>query len=77
MSILVTGCADARWAALSAASPGVRALPMRPGDVGRTFADLAKARDLLGYRPSTEFMEGMKTFASWYETDGRHQDGVA
>lgn len=56
--------------------PRVRVLPMQPGDVERTFADVSKAHDLLGYRPSTEFMDGMKTFASWYEMDGRHQDGV-
>ncbi len=56
--------------------PHIEALPDQPGDVERTYADVAKARDLLGYDPSTEFVEGMERFAAWYEAEGAQQDGV-
>ena len=56
--------------------PRIRSLPMQPGDVERTYADVTKARELLGYRPSTEFVDGMRAFASWYETQGVTEDRV-
>jgi UDP-glucuronate 4-epimerase len=41
-------------------------LPMQPGDVPDTSADVdALARDV-GYRPSTELEEGVKQFVEWY-----------
>lgn len=36
---------------------------MQPGDVDRTWADLTRARDELGYSPSTPFAEGLQ--AQW------------
>ena len=32
-------------------------LPMQPGDVNRTFADISKAKTVLGYDPQTKFEE--------------------
>ncbi len=41
-------------------------VPMQPGDVPDTWADVqALARDV-GYRPSTELEEGVKRFVDWY-----------
>jgi UDP-glucuronate 4-epimerase len=41
-------------------------LPMQPGDVPETSADVgALARDM-GYRPSTELEQGVKRFVEWY-----------
>jgi UDP-glucuronate 4-epimerase len=40
---------------------------MQPGDVRRTFADVSKARRLLGYEPSTEFRDGIRLFLDWFE----------
>jgi len=41
-------------------------MPMQPGDVPDTAADVgALARDV-GYRPSTELEEGVKRFVEWY-----------
>lgn len=41
-------------------------VPMQPGDVPDTWADVeALARDV-GYRPSTELEEGVKRFVQWY-----------
>jgi len=44
-------------------------LPMQPGDVPRTWADISKARCLLGYDPQTPFEEGMKHFVAWYRQE--------
>eukprot|EP01104_Vermistella_antarctica_P011623 TRINITY_DN325_c0_g7_i2.p2 TRINITY_DN325_c0_g7~~TRINITY_DN325_c0_g7_i2.p2 ORF type:complete len:339 (+),score=82.49 TRINITY_DN325_c0_g7_i2:54-1019(+) len=41
-------------------------LPMQPGDVPRTFADVSKARKLLKYDPTIPFRDGMKIFVEWY-----------
>jgi UDP-glucuronate 4-epimerase len=57
--------------------PRVKELPMQPGDVLRTWADISKARDLLGYDPTTDFEDGMSRFAEWYLEEGARQDGVA
>ncbi|MBE0449008.1 MAG: GDP-mannose 4,6-dehydratase [Actinobacteria bacterium] len=40
-------------------------LPMQPGDVSRTYADVSKAKSLLGYEPSTDFKTGLKYFVEW------------
>jgi UDP-glucuronate 4-epimerase len=40
--------------------------PSQPGDVPQTWANLAKARDLLGYEPRTPFKEGIQRFAEWF-----------
>jgi len=41
-------------------------LPMQPGDVPDTWADVeALARDV-GYRPSTDLEQGVKHFVEWY-----------
>jgi UDP-glucuronate 4-epimerase len=42
-------------------------LPMQPGDVYETFADITKAQDLLGYAPQTDFLTGIKAFAEWFK----------
>jgi UDP-glucuronate 4-epimerase len=45
--------------------PVVEQLPPQPGDVARTFADVTRARELLGYRPTTPVEEGIPRFAEW------------
>ena len=45
----------------------LRQLPDQPGDVPQTWANIAKARTLLGYRPQTRLDEGLRRFASWLE----------
>jgi len=46
----------------------LRRLPMQPGDVLRTNADIGKARRMLGYAPATPFDEGIGKFIAWYNT---------
>ncbi|HVS64168.1 MAG TPA: NAD-dependent epimerase/dehydratase family protein [Thermoanaerobaculia bacterium] len=41
-------------------------LPMQPGDVRQTHADVSRARELLGYSPSVTIAEGIPRFVSWY-----------
>jgi UDP-glucuronate 4-epimerase len=40
--------------------------PEQPGDVPKTFADISKAKNLLGYDPKTPLKEGLKTFYDWF-----------
>ena len=44
----------------------INRLPMQPGDVDRTYADISKAKRLIGYLPKTSFKEGIKKFVDWY-----------
>ncbi len=47
--------------------PKIKQLPMQPGDVDRTYADISKAKRILGYEPKTSFKDGIKAFVEWYE----------
>jgi UDP-glucuronate 4-epimerase len=40
--------------------------PQQPGDVPITYANIDKARHLLGYSPSTELITGLCSFYDWY-----------
>ncbi|WP_242138015.1 GDP-mannose 4,6-dehydratase [Sphingomonas sp. TREG-RG-20F-R18-01] len=43
-----------------------RLLPMQPGDVRDTFADISAIRRDLGYEPRTTIAEGVPRFVAWY-----------
>ena len=45
--------------------------PPQPGDVPQTYADISKARRLLGYDPRTQIEEGIRKFVEWFRTAGR------
>jgi len=47
--------------------PKIDLLPPQPGDVQRTFADISKARRVLGYDPTVTIEDGIPAFAKWYE----------
>ncbi len=40
--------------------------PPQPGDVPQTYADISKARALLGYQPKTQIEEGLRRFVEWF-----------
>ena len=40
--------------------------PMQPGDVVRTWANIDRAREELGYAPKVTLEEGLGRFADWY-----------
>lgn len=39
---------------------------LQPGDVPQTFADISKARALLGYDPQTQIEDGIRKFVEWF-----------
>lgn len=41
-------------------------LPLQPGDVPDTFADVSSLEQEVGYRPETTVKEGVKRFVAWY-----------
>lgn len=46
--------------------PELQMLPMQPGDVPRTFADTERAKQKLGYQPTTPISKGVPAFVDWY-----------
>ncbi|MGQ1889164.1 GDP-mannose 4,6-dehydratase [Thermophagus sp. OGC60D27] len=51
----------------TAISPKIERLPMQPGDVDVTCADIEKAQKMIGYRPQTKLPEGLKEFVGWFK----------
>jgi UDP-glucuronate 4-epimerase len=41
-------------------------LPMQPGDVSATFADVRQLERDFGFRPATAIEEGIRRFVAWY-----------
>ena len=48
--------------------------PLQPGDVPQTFADISKARRLLGYDPQTPIEEGIRLFVKWFQDRSSRQE---
>src|SRR5216117_911532 len=44
----------------------INRLAEQPGDMPRTYADISKARKLLGYNPTTKLSEGLPKFVEWF-----------
>ena len=42
-------------------------LPMQPGDVTRTWADVSDLKRDYGYAPSTDLEDGIREFVDWYK----------
>ena len=45
----------------------IEELPEQPGDVPITYADISKARRLLGYDPQVGIEEGIERFVRWFK----------
>ena len=43
-----------------------KTFPMPSGDVSKTNADIRKAQTLIGYKPTTNFQNGIKKFVEWF-----------
>ncbi len=41
--------------------------PMQPGDVPITYADISKAKKMLGYDPKTKIADGIPKFVEWFK----------
>jgi UDP-glucuronate 4-epimerase len=46
--------------------PQLEMLPMQPGDVAVTYADIDLARSKLGYQPTTDLRTGLQRFVDWF-----------
>jgi UDP-glucuronate 4-epimerase len=46
----------------------IKRLSPQPGDVPKTYADVSRARSVLGYNPQTQIEEGIGKFVTWYRT---------
>ena len=44
----------------------IKQMPMQPGDVDLTFANIEKAKTLFSYTPVTSFAAGISQFVKWY-----------
>ncbi len=49
-------------------------LPMQPGDVQQTNADISKARQLIAYQPQVNFQNGIKIFVEWFLRKGQSSE---
>ncbi len=47
----------------------IEAMPPQAGDVPLTFADVSKAKRLLGYEPGISIEDGLKKFVEWYRAN--------
>jgi UDP-glucuronate 4-epimerase len=43
-----------------------RMLPLQPGDVHQTFADINGLNEAIGFKPATRIEDGIQRFVSWY-----------
>eukprot|EP00123_Amoebidium_parasiticum_P014079 comp22315_c0_seq1/m.33153 comp22315_c0_seq1/g.33153 ORF comp22315_c0_seq1/g.33153 comp22315_c0_seq1/m.33153 type:complete len:425 (-) comp22315_c0_seq1:192-1466(-) len=41
-------------------------MPMQPGDVAQTWADIEKTKEMLGFEPTISLKEGVSRWATWY-----------
>ena len=48
--------------------PKMEMLPMQPGDVPATFADITRISAKLGFKPETPIEKGIPAFVDWYRT---------
>lgn len=52
--------------------PHMNLMPLQPGDVEATYADIDRAREKLGFEPRTSIDEGIPRFVGWY----KHYQGI-
>ncbi|MDR2431116.1 MAG: SDR family NAD(P)-dependent oxidoreductase [Candidatus Margulisbacteria bacterium] len=45
----------------------LKLLPMQAGDIPRTYADIRRARKVLGYAPKCTLETGIRNFVEWYK----------
>ncbi|MGA8877279.1 MAG: GDP-mannose 4,6-dehydratase [Candidatus Korobacteraceae bacterium] len=55
----------------------INRLPDQPGDVPITYADISKAKQLLGYSPRVPFEQGIDEFVTWFQESTLQTAAVA
>jgi UDP-glucuronate 4-epimerase len=48
-------------------------MPMQPGDVPESFADIQKTTKMLGYKPTVNINEGIARFVEWFTSYTNHK----
>ncbi|MCK6457298.1 MAG: SDR family oxidoreductase [Phycisphaerae bacterium] len=56
----------ARINALLATAVAPKYVPARPGDIKHSWADIRRAKEVIGYEPSVTFDEGLRRSIDWY-----------
>ena len=46
----------------------IKPMPMQPGDVSITYADISRARSEIGYDPRVHVKDGVKEFVKWFKS---------
>lgn len=41
-------------------------MPMQPGEIETTWADVSDLERDIGCRPKTSYLDGVKSFVEWY-----------
>jgi UDP-glucuronate 4-epimerase len=54
--------------------PRIEQLPMQPGDVQRTWADVSRARDELEWSSRVDIEHGLRRFIDWYRESATRGD---
>ena len=44
----------------------IKFMPMQPGDVTKTFADISEAKQNLQYNPTTSLEQGIEQYVAWF-----------
>ncbi len=57
-------------------TPRLEFAPMQPGDVMRTFADIAVARNRLAYNPKVNMRVGIEHFVRWFRQQGLDRNSL-
>ena len=45
----------------------IKFLPMQPGDIPESLADIEKSEEFLGFKPTTDISSGIEDFVKWYK----------
>ncbi len=53
----------------------LKLLPLQPGDVTTTYADISKARKEIGYTPKFDIESGLNEFINWYKANKKYLYG--
>lgn len=65
-----------RIRALAGVDVRPRFAPPRPGDVGHSYADVSRARALLGFAPSVALDDGLARTVEWFRRSGTPRPGL-
>ena len=52
-------------------------LPMQPGDVYQTYADISDLKNDFGFQPETSMDEGMRRFVEWFKEYYGYEETVS